>query len=165
VANSKSGWVLVMGREVQGVAGRRDARKAPQPVGPVVVYSIMRNKANSPLFWPENGGRAEKQGQTKPISRLDGLWRVRVVVSKPSGIGVRHTRCRFVQNKANLRCFWAKNEVRASKAKPIRANLLRQGVLCDWRYFSPVGVEGWDLAGIMARPYQDRMLDLLWETF
>ena len=53
------------------------------------------NKPNFPVFWPENGDRAEEQTQSKPIS----------VGGRERGVGVSA----IMQNKANVPRFWAKN--------------------------------------------------------
>ena len=73
------------------------------------------NKPNSPRSWPENEDRAKEQTQSKPISRLGGLWRIRIVVSRPSGRKVRATPCRLAPNKANFRGFQPENWGRAKK--------------------------------------------------
>lgn len=110
IANRQSGR-RVWAREMQMVMGLQHAGKTAGRVRPVAVSSFMQNKANLWRFWPENADLAQEQTQSKPISRSSGLWCVRVVVSRPSGSGVRGTPCRFAPNKANFRGLWPGNWV------------------------------------------------------
>jgi hypothetical protein len=51
--------------------------RLPAPLRAMVHWAFAPNKANLPRFWPANGGRAEKQSQSKPISPGRGRRRER----------------------------------------------------------------------------------------
>ena len=113
----------------QAGEGRGEARNEFQGPRAVEAYTLAPNKANLPRFGPENGDRAEKQSQSKPILRLNGLSRVRVAFSRPLGIGVYGTPDGFAPNKANLAVFGLETRVgRKNKANsPSRPSLVTGG--------------------------------------
>jgi hypothetical protein len=88
-----------------GVLVRRAGREGLGAVRAGAVSSLAPNKANFPGFWPGNGDRAEKQSQSKPISRPRALARSRCTQScqtKPI-IRVHGQKMRVGRkNKANL---------------------------------------------------------------